>query len=516
MRHLKNNLRQCLCFLVTFAVVCGFFGSFAVRTIAADGTVLFRGSETEIRVDGAASVSGNEYTFSDTLTITLVSPENSGFERYELGYSSDSYLHGIVYYKVGSDDYQEDFFLEPGTDVTFSSLTDGYLGGQYGTMLSKIELEPINTNSAVFRLDRINTWMEDRHFDTMVYLENDRFKIGVHLVWGGGLSYLEDKQDGDDTVSNMLNCHDTGRLVQQSYYGTSAKPYVTAKFGESQWPYNPVQGGDQYGNKSKLVDFSIDKNSIYVKCRPLDWAQNNMYTLTYMENRYTITDEYVSVDNRFIDFSTYKHGGARDQELPAFYTISYLDTFTFYNGKTPWENGELTVKPDLEFWGGNSNAYFRMDRKNTETWCAWVSSETGYGIGLYTPNITTLLAGRFQFNGSKDAENNATNYVAPLIQDNMKNCEPFEYRYLITGGTAESIRALFQSKREVAENPWNEDDIIAEATPSPVPETEPPTAAPTNAPSSGGCGSMIGGSAALLVVLAAAGLILRKKESKIS
>ena len=241
---------------------------------------------------------------------------------------------------------------------------------------------------------------------------------------GGGVSYLEDLNDGDESITNLLNDHDTGRLIQQSYYGTSSAPYKPAKFGDTLWSYNPVQGGDQYGNKSKLVDFSIseDGKSIWVKCQPLDWAPKNQRTPSYMENTYTIADGYIKVDNRFIDFSGYTHNNSH-QELPAFYTISYLSDFVFYNGTKAWQGDELTVKKDLKFWAGNSDAYFNV--KSKENWCAWVAP-TGYGVGVYTPIAEILLAGRHEYNGSKDAGNNATNYVAPLITYTHKSFDVFE------------------------------------------------------------------------------------------
>lgn len=432
------------------AMVCVLFGGLYTGVNAAGGTIQYNGTSTAIQVDGASQVTDNRYTFTNTLTITISAPPSTAFNRYTLVYSSDSHLRGTIYYTQGSSSYHEDFFLEPGVNTTFSSLTDGYLSSLTGTKISKIELHLIKTSSATFQLFQINTAKWDVQKNSTVYIENTRYKLGVHLLWGGGLSYLEDKQDGDSTITNMLNEHDTGRLVQQSYYGTSSAPYVPAQYSGSTWPYNPVQGGDQYGNKSKLVDFEIKSNSIYVKCRPLDWAQRNMYTFTYMENTYTLESNYILVDNRFIDFSTYNHGGARDQELPAFYTISYLNTFTYYAGTKPWTGDALTEKKNLPFWGGNSDCRFELARGNTETWCAWVSSDKGYGIGLYTPGVSTLYAGRHNPNDSKSASNDGTNYVAPLIKMSMKNCEAFEYSYLITTGTVNTIRSVFQNNRDKA------------------------------------------------------------------
>ena len=98
------------------------------------------------------------------------------------------------------------------------------------------------------------------------------------------------------------------------------------------------------------------------------------------------------------------------------------------------------MKKDLKFWAGNSDAYFNV--KSKENWCAWVAPN-GYGVGVYTPIAEILLAGRFEYNGSKDARNNATNYVAPLITYTHKSFDVFEYSYYITTGTVDAIRTVF-------------------------------------------------------------------------
>jgi hypothetical protein len=290
------------------------------------------------------------------------------------------------------------------------------------------------------------------------YIENDRFKLGVKLSWGGGINYVEDKTYKDvEGLQNLCNMHDTGRLIQQSYYGTGAIPgvYESGSFdGSSSWPYNPVQGGDKYLNKSRLIDLEITEDHIYVKAQPQDWGKNNAITPSYMENVYSLTDEYIEVYNRFVDFSGWEHV-VRGQELPAFYTVSYLDTYYFYNGVKPWTGDKLTVKPDLPFWGstgdpGKCNFYLREG--NTETWSAWVNGETNWGIGLYTPNIDRLKAGRSSYNGSKDPMASPTNYIACYNQIKLTAFLPVEYSYLITTGTVEEIREVFTENKDFADN----------------------------------------------------------------
>ncbi|MBR4034911.1 MAG: hypothetical protein IKJ04_08880, partial [Clostridia bacterium] len=393
------------------------------------------------RVEGADSGAYNHYSFKESVVYWFDTPVGEKFNSYSLTYSTDSYLKGEITYLYENEKYTEVFFLEPGEKVNFFSLCDSALKGKTCDSISSVKIFAIRSGEASFILEDIAVSAREMPTEDVAYVTDGKYKLGVKLTWGGGVSYLEDLADGDDSITNLLNDHDTGRLIQQSYYGTDSAPYKPAKYGENMWCYNPVQGGNQYGNRSKLVDFKFaeDGKSIWVKCQPLDWAQKNMRTPSYMENTYTIADGCIKVDNRFIDFSGYTHRNAH-QELPAFYTISYLSDFVFYNGSNAWKGEALTVKKDLPFWAGNSDAYFNM--KSKETWCAWVAP-TGYGVGVYTPIAEILLAGRHAYNGSKDAHNNATNYVAPLITYKLQAFKAFEYSYYITTGSVEEIRAEF-------------------------------------------------------------------------
>ena len=70
--------------------------------------------------------------------------------------------------------------------------------------------------------------------DDILFIENDQYKAGVSLRWSGGLSWFEDKKNTD--YGNLLNNHDTGRLVQQSYYGPQKiDGYENGVYGDSVW-----------------------------------------------------------------------------------------------------------------------------------------------------------------------------------------------------------------------------------------------------------------------------------------
>ncbi len=433
-----------------------YHSSISINVSTEENTILFNNSSVKITVDGYTQKTNGAYRFYDQLSFTFDKKQQGWYNRYSFTYSSTTYAKGNIYYSNNST--PEVFYLEPGNNKTFSSFIDGFLNWSGFSYVEKIVFSPMNNAvSCDFSLSNISTTYYNIPSSQTVYLENDRYKLGVALFWGGGLNYFEDKMDGDASMTNLFNNHDAGRLVQQSYYGTMSEPYNCATYNGTTWSYNPVQGGDQYGNKSKLIDFEITDTYIYVKSCPKDWAQNNLPTISYMENYYILSENFVRVDNRFLDFSGYDHSPAKHQELPAFYTLSYFDKFTFYDGYSPWTNDTLTEKPDLPFWAGEPSCYFNVKNGNTETWSAWTNSETGYGIGLYTPGTEIFLAGRHTYNGSKDAGDGATNYTAPLKTIELQSFEALEYSYMMTTGNIEEIRSTFTEQRNFTTNGEKED-----------------------------------------------------------
>lgn len=388
----------------------------------------------------------------ETIAMDFAEPRGGEFQKYIIAYSSSLPVRGKIFYYIPDGVYCEKFFLEAGENQTFSSYIDGFLDGAHARGVYRLEFLPVGEGAPSFSLRALDTQQAERPED-ILYLENERFRIGADLRWGGGLCEIADKRNGNG-LGNLLNRCDAGRLIQQSYYGTTRPPYRCAVYNGSEWSYNPVQGGDQYNNKSKIVDYRISADRISVKSQPMDWAQNNRITPSYMENTYRLMEDCIRVDNRFVDFSGYTHRMSH-QELPAFYVISYLDHFTYYGGTAPWTGDAPTVKGDLEFWGDPQfSRYCRFEMKdgNPETWCAWTAGKDGFGAGLYTPGAELLFAGRFAYNASKDPEDAATNYVAPLCTLCLESYQPLEYSYLITTGDVSEIRETFTKHRAFRQN----------------------------------------------------------------
>ena len=317
------------------------------------------------------------------------------FNRINFAYQTTAAVRAVFRYRLGRETLEEELLLSAKSQKA-SMLLDCYLSRKTASRLLSVHFEPIVAGqSCILSVSSFTCDLQSVPKEDVLYIENDHYKAGVNLQWGGGLSWFEDKTNG--AYGNLLNNHDTGRLVQQSYYGPQEiEGYENAVYVDTEWSYNPVQGGDQYGNHSKLVAVEQSENEIRVVCRPLDWAQNNMLTQTYYTNVYQLTDKGLDVKNTAVDFLQTPWVD-KEQELPAFYTISALGNFWFYDGDQPWTGDELRVERELPFWAG------------------------------------------------KPAFSDATNYVAPLGVFALEFDEPHSYYYYLTAGSVEEIRATFQS-----------------------------------------------------------------------
>ncbi len=403
-------------------------------------------------VTGYTGMDKGTVTFESGLTYTF--PEEAfeeKFNRFTMTYSSAEPVKIFVTYTERSKISEAYFFLDAG-EGTFSGLNEGYMAGYSARKLISLRVEPLTEKPASFALAGLTTEKLDK-LPATCYIESDRYKLGVDLSWGGTVSYLADKSCAIPELVNLVNKHDTGRLIQQSFYGVQENDEYTPGISfDTKWRYNPVQGGDQYNNPSRLIDLVITESSVYIKSQPQDWSLDNQLTPSYMENTYTLDGDCVKVDNRFTDYSGWEHPFA-GQELPAFYTVSYLDTFVWYGGESSWTGDTLSSRNNLPFWGDYAGeCTFVLREKNTETWCAWVNGSDDYGLGVYVPNVDQFKAGRYLYDGSKSDVAESTGYVAPVNIIKMVSFEAIEYSYLLTAGSTAAIRQTFTDRKDFTDN----------------------------------------------------------------
>lgn len=410
-----------------------------------------------------------EFTFISALDYTF--PEGSfaeAFNRFAITYRSTEPVKVTLSYKVTKYDVTDYYFLEAGEGV-FSGLPSSFMNAADCFSIQSIKVESLTKKATKFTLGGLTTEKIPVP-NKSLYIENDRFKLGIDMGWGGTINYISDKNNKIANLENLVNKHDTGRLIQQSFYGTGPIEgvYEPGISFDTQWNYNPVQGGDQYNNSSRLIDLVVTDDSVYIKSQPQDWSLDNKLTPSYMENTYTLKDDHIEVKNRFVDFSGWEHP-FRGQELPALYTVSYLDTFVWYDGDASWTGDTLSSRDNLNFWGDSKyvgDCTFSIKENNQETWCAWVNTNDNYGLGIYVPKVDQFKAGRYEYDGTKDAMGDATNYVAPVNMLKLVSFKPLEYSYILTAGSLEDIRATFTAHKDFSTNASLNENYVSLRVPS--------------------------------------------------
>lgn len=274
------------------------------------------------------------------------------------------------------------------------------------------------------------------------YIENDRVKLGLNLMLGGAVTYLEDKANKS---GNMINSYDWGRQIQLSYY-SGPQPFIgpNGEKPSESWAglgWNPIQSGDCGGYRSQVLDFQqIDATTICLRTRPQLWPHNGVPAECIFECRYALTDNGFTLDAAIInnrsDKTQYPGG---HQETPALYTNAQWYKLVSYLGDRPFENQPVTVVVDK----GDNKGWPWTQYYTPENWSALVN-EDNYGVGVYQPFSTYTTAG---FHGGDDAKGKnfdekagPTGYIAPLEKTILDWNIKRTYRATFIVGSIEEIR----------------------------------------------------------------------------
>ena len=277
-------------------------------------------------------------------------------------------------------------------------------------------------------------------------INNDTLHLKLDLTRGGAISYIS--LAGSDR--NLVNVHDEGRYVQQSYY--SGESLDRTEEGQSPrwspWPWNPIQVGDSHENRAEILEQIKEGNTLYVKCIPMLWDMNKQPAEATIEQWTTLRGYILEVHNKLTCFRTdtiYKESKSNSQELPAVYPISALDKLYAYFGDLPFTGGAL-ANPNVEhledgFWGRY------QDNKVSENWMAFVDSNN-FGMAVYTPICDNFLAGMAGQPGG-ESSSTATSYIAPIKQVYLGKNAVYEYDYYLLIGNLYEMRSTIYDIRKL-------------------------------------------------------------------
>lgn len=476
--------------------------------------------------DGFTSVLGaqsaRKIAAGETLEYSINS-DISGKEYVKMGFKTDVGLYGTYVYSDvnnASAVVEENFYIEPNTEMTdFTQFLDAFREngcGNFDKKLQKITLRNISSSQGEVTLGGVS--VADRKISATekeIYLVRDELKVGMDLAAGGSLTYLERlsyegdtieevlTKDGDVVIGikasetyagstllsdhvNLINNYDRGRQFQQSFYaavggtreatngenGYTRAWCLTAGDGGHYWPYNPVQAGNYKCDASQIIDYQVTEDTLYVKTRAMDWAQDNSTTKSYMENWYTIKNNVLYVKNRFIDWNGFTGTwGAHSNEMPATYVVQSFNNYVCYEGVDAWTNDTLTTKSNLGPWGVTGGY---VSGVHAEDWFAWTNDQK-FGVGVYVPGMGSFVSGRV--NASKNISNPSncdayqspmtdpdkylfnkveatspyTNcyvmnscYTAPVMVATMREYVPLEYTYVVSVDFVTAMRGQFK------------------------------------------------------------------------
>jgi hypothetical protein len=286
------------------------------------------------------------------------------------------------------------------------------------------------------------------HEAKMSWLDNGTIRVGADLELGGAITWLS--RSGDQV--NLINSHDWGRQVQMSFYGGPVPYSVREKQPRADWArlgWNPVQAGDTFGHRSKVLEQHNDGRVLYVKCIPMQWPLDDVPAECTMESWLELEGAVVRVKGRLVNARADRTAySARLQELPAVYTNAPWHRIHTYSGAHPF-TGELA----REVAAKPPPAWSRWT--TTENWSALLD-DAGWGLGVWNPGAFEFgggFNGRAGPGGARDAD---CGYLAPERVEILDHDIDYTFQYELILGTLEEIRArVYAHSRAPAVTEWD-------------------------------------------------------------
>lgn len=254
------------------------------------------------------------------------------------------------------------------------------------------------------------------------FIDNGKLKIGVDLTSGGSIFWFSELP----ADRNLLNHADRGRFIQQSYYGKEDGSVWATK----PWRWNPVQGGDYKGKPACVLEVRANKESLYSRSVPVNWAGGQEIENCRMEQWITFSDTLARIRFRFVYSGNDKHP-PRHQELPAVFTDYDLTDLVYFDGPKPWTGAP--IKKDRPGWPNEQ-------RTTTENWAGFVGAD-GRGVGVSFPGTDRITT--YRHPGPSGPKGGGCSYFAPIRTMAIQPGTDFRYEIALTIGTAGEMRARF-------------------------------------------------------------------------
>jgi hypothetical protein len=267
----------------------------------------------------------------------------------------------------------------------------------------------------------------------LLFLENDSLKIGIDRSMGASITWLSWKNHQE----NIVNIHDPGRLIQQSYY--AGKNLDRTADGQhkawSPWTWNPIQGGgvNSWSNVTRFEKIQ-DKSLISITIPKL-WDMPNEEAEAKMTQKTEFEPDMpnvVCINNRLVcerkEKDKWGPAVPRHQELPALYFTSQFRNIESYLGKGKWQRVEQPPGPP---WGKTTPPLKVMACFN----------DKGQGIAVFSPSADAHwnFGPHRPYTPSAKATDGPCIHLAPIGTVMLGSKSTLEYRYWMITGSKEEI-----------------------------------------------------------------------------
>ncbi len=266
----------------------------------------------------------------------------------------------------------------------------------------------------------------------LLFLKNRAAKIGIDREMGASISHLS----WFIYQKNVVNIHDPGRLIQQSYY--AGKTLVRTADGQSKnwspWAWNPIQGGG-VGSWAKVQKFEKQgDNTLYSETIPKLWDMEDEDAEAVMRQW---TSFELDMPNAIVvkcELECRRKPGdrwgpalVRHQEMPALYFTRNFSKFRTYLGEGKWRDEKQSPGPP---WGKATPPKNVMACFNSK----------GEGIAVFSPAATEHWNfGPHGGGNSSEAGDAPCVHMAPIAKVKLGPQSTLNYRYWMIVGNEENI-----------------------------------------------------------------------------
>ncbi len=404
-----------------------------------------RDSDGDGLPDAAEAIAGtNPDSPDERLSLTIV-PDGTGFNLATQARTGRSYTlertdnftswdsEPVVPQVQGSPELTWHATTDPGTPREFFRIR----------VDSPLEMhDPLNGGDSAIEIGTTET----------AYLDNSTLRMGTPTTQGGSINFLSPSGG-----SNLVNWHDPGRLIQQSYY--AGTPIDRTAVGQSTnwtpWPWNPIQGGDASHKKSQVIEMTqFDSGTgFFTRTVPLLWDMTTGEKAKAWIDQWNQFEpnkpDVIRITCRFTCFretdDSWSVGTARHQEFPAVYLIRTLSKVVTYQGDSPWTNAPVEDVTSNIIPGPPWIRHYP-----SEDWVAMVNPTTNIGVGVYSP-IGDLFwwVGATGTTTTGGPTSSQTMHMAPIRTMRLGRDSILAYRYWMVYGHIDTIRERVYQLREL-------------------------------------------------------------------